>query len=69
MWSTNYAKCLVRGHVSSTFVYKETEYKYCVRCGKISLNHLNNIVEYPGSTSHPVTGGKSEMISIMSLSK
>ena len=69
MWSSNYTKCLVRGHVSSTFVYKEMEYAYCVRCGKISSNPLTGIVEYPGSTSHPVTGGKSEMISIMSLSK
>jgi len=39
MWSSNYAKCLVRGHVLSSFIYKGEEYNRCVRCGKIGLNH------------------------------
>ncbi|HEY94207.1 MAG TPA: hypothetical protein G4O15_04660 [Dehalococcoidia bacterium] len=69
MWSGNYTKCLVRGHVSSTFVFKGIEYKYCVRCGRISLSHLTGIVDYPESKSQSITGEKSGMISMMSVSK
>lgn len=68
MWSSNYTKCLVRGHVSSTFVHKGMEYKYCVRCGKISLNQLTGLVDYPESTSQFTTGDKTNMVS-MSVSK
>jgi len=60
MWSSNYTKCLVGRHVLSTFVYKETEYKYCVRCGKIGLNHHDSNVDYPASRSLHVTGEKME---------
>jgi len=56
MWSNNYTKCLVQGHVSSAFMYKGEEYKYCVRCGKISLNHTAGRVGYPESKSQPITG-------------
>ena len=67
MWSSNDTKCLVRGHVSSSFTYKGEEYIYCVRCGKISLNHLKGSAEYPESKSQHSTCEKSGTISITSL--
>ena len=69
MWSNKYTKCLVQRHVSSTFRYKGVEYEYCVRCGKIGLNHLTGSVDYPESSSQNTTGEKTGMISMMSVSK
>lgn len=69
MWSSNYTKCLIKGHVSSNFIYKREEYKYCVRCGKISLNRHTDSVDQPESGSQNITGEKSGMISIMGVSK
>ena len=67
MWSNNNAKCLVQGHVSSSFMYKGEEYTYCVRCGKISLNHLTGSVDYPEYKSRHSTGEQSGTISITNL--
>ena len=69
MWSNKYTKCLMQGHVSSSFKYKGEEYEYCVRCGKISLNYHTSSVDYPESNSRNITGEKTGMISMMSVSK
>ena len=69
MWSRNNTKCLMGRHVTSSFVYKREEYTYCVRCGKISLNHSAGSVDYPELNSQHSAGAKSGMMSIMSVSK
>ena len=35
MWTTGYLKCLVKGHISSSFTYKGSEYVYCLSCGAV----------------------------------
>ncbi len=69
MWSGNFTKCLVRGHVSSTFLYKGEEYKYCVRCGKISLDHHYCCVDQMESESQQITKEKIGILSMMGVSK
>jgi hypothetical protein len=67
MWSSNYPKCMVRGHVLSTFIYKGYEYDYCVRCGKICLNHhLNDFSnrESDSNHTHTMTSGMKIMTDI-----
>ena len=67
MWTTNYAKCLIRGHVLSTFNHKGEEYNYCVRCGKISLNQYtksSHNAESKSNRNHVMTTGMKLMMDI-----
>jgi len=37
MWILKYLVCLMRNHILTDFVWQDSLYQYCLRCGKVKV--------------------------------
>ena len=47
MWVLKYIICIIRKHIFAAMSLEDSPYQYCLRCGKVELEHLVTTCDEP----------------------